>query len=118
MLKGKASHPSQVKNSKKGRRSPTVGDNPREPNDPSLDLAIQDKNILITDEYNPENDSEYAVGPDEMCFYTFFFKGQGDPLDLMDIEDDQLIEIQNDLLQRLKAEMKTEKEQYLTNYTI
>ena len=70
-------------------------------NDPPLDN--QDEDILITDEYNAEGDSEYAAGPDEIGFYTFFLEGQGNPPDLMGIEDDQLLAIQNDLCKRLKA---------------
>ena len=62
-----------------------------------MDLVTQDKDILIADEYNPEYDSEYAVGPDEMEFYTFLFEGQGNLPDLMGMEDDQLGAIQNDL---------------------
>ena len=73
------------------------------PNDPPLDLDTQDKDILITDEYNPEDDSEYAVGPDEIGFYTFFLEGQGNLPELMGIEDDQFLAIQNDLCERLKA---------------
>ena len=74
--KGKASHPDQVKNSKKGKRTP----NARVPNDPPLDTDTQDKDILIT---NNER--------------------QGNLPDLMGIEDDQLLPIQNDLCERLKA---------------
>ena len=84
--KGKASHPDQVKNSKKGKRTPRACDNARVLNDPPLDLITQDKDILIADEYIIEDDSEYTVGPD-----------------LMDTEDDQLLAIQNDLHERLKA---------------
>ena len=73
------------------------------PNDPPLDPDTQEKNILIADQYNPQDDSDYAVGPDELCFYTFFLKGQGNLPDLMGIEDDQLLAIQNDLHERLKA---------------
>ena len=102
-FKGKASHPDQVKNSKKGKRIPRAHDNARVPNDPPLDLDTQDKDILITDEYVIEDDSEYAVGPDEIGFYTFFLEGQGNPPDLMGIEDDKLLAIQNDLHERLKA---------------
>ena len=36
-------------------------------------------------------------------FYTFFLKGQGNPPDLMGVDDDQLLAIQNDLQERLKA---------------
>ena len=73
------------------------------PNDPPLDLDTQDKGILITDEYITQDDGEYTVGPNKIGFYTFFLEGQGNPPDLMDIEDDQLLAIQNDLCQRLKA---------------
>ena len=100
---GKASHPDQVKNSKKGKRTPRVHDNARVPNDPPLDLDTQDKDILITDEYIIEDDSEYAVGPDKIGFYTFFLEGQDNPPDLMGIEDDQLLAIQNDLCKIFKA---------------
>ena len=72
-------------------------------NDPPLDLDTQDKDILIADEYNPQDDSEYAIGSDELGFYTFFLEGQGNPPDLMGREDDHLLEIQNDLCKRLKA---------------
>ena len=101
--KGKASHPDQVENSKKGKSTPRACDNARVPNDPPFDLETQDKDILITDEYIIEDDSEYAVGPDEIGIYTFFLEGQGNPPDLMGIEDDQLLAIQNDLCKRLKA---------------
>ena len=73
------------------------------PNDPPLDQDTQDKDILITDKYNPQDDSEHALGPDEIGFYTFFFEGQDNPPDLMGIEDDQLLAIQNDLHEKLKA---------------
>ena len=95
--KGKASHPDQVKNSKKGKRTSRAGDNARVPNDPPLDLDTQDEDILIADEYNTEDDSKYAVGPDEIAFYTFFLEGQSNTPDLLGIEDDQLLAIQNDL---------------------
>ena len=62
-----------------------------------MDLDTQDKDILIADEYDPKDNSEYAVGPDEIGFYTFFLEGQGNLPDLMGIEDDQLLAIQNDL---------------------
>ena len=73
------------------------------PNDPPLDPNIQDEDILITDEYDPKDDSEYAAGPEEIDFYTFFLEGQGNLPDLMGIEDDQLLAIKNDLHERLKA---------------
>ena len=72
-------------------------------NYPPFDLDTQDEDILITDEYIAEDYSKYAVGPDEIGFYTFFLEGQGNPPDLMGIEDDQLLAIQNDLHERLKA---------------
>ena len=75
-------------------------------NDPPLDPDTQNEDILTADEYNPQDDSEHAVGPDEMGFYNFFLEGKGNPLDLMGIEDDQLLAIQNDLHERLKARDK------------
>ena len=73
------------------------------PNDPSLDPDTQDEDILITDRYNPQDDSNYPVGSDELGFYTFFLEGHGNLPDLIGIEDDQLLAIQNDLHERLKA---------------
>ena len=100
---GKTSHPDQVKNSKKGKRTPRACDNARVPNDPPLDLDTQDEDILIADEYNAEDDSKYTVGSDEIGFYTLFLEGQGNPPDLMGMADDQLLATQNDLHERLKA---------------
>ena len=72
--KGKASHPDQIKSSKKGKRTPRVGGNARVLNDPSLDPDTQDKDILITDQHNRQDNSDYAVAPDELGFYTFFLE--------------------------------------------
>ena len=44
------------------------------PNDPPLDPDTQDEDILIADEYITEDDSEYAVGPDEIGFILSFLK--------------------------------------------
>ena len=101
--KGKASHPDQIKSLKKGKRKPRAGGNARVLNDLPLDPDTQDEDILITDQNNPQNDSDYPVGPDELGSYTFFLEGQGNPPDLMGIEDNQLLAIQNDLHERLKA---------------
>ena len=95
--KGKASHSDQVKRYKQGKRTP------RASNDPPLDPDTQDEGILIADEYIIQDDGKYAVGPDEIGFYIFFLEGQGNPPDLMGIEDDQLLAIQNDLCARFKA---------------
>ena len=59
--------------------------------------------ILIGDEDMVPDDSEDPLGPDKIGFYTFFLKGQGNPPDLMGVDDDQLLAIQNDLRERLKA---------------
>ena len=40
--KGKASHPDQIKSSKKGKRTPRTGGNARVLNDPPLDPDTQD----------------------------------------------------------------------------
>ena len=86
------------------------------PTDPPLDPDTQDEDILITDEYIIEDDSKYIVGPDEIGFYTFFLEGQGNPPDLMGIEDDQLLAIKNDLHEILKARDEARERAVLTNY--
>ena len=48
--KGKATHPDQIKSSKKDKRTPRAGGNARVLNDPLLDLDTQDEDILIADE--------------------------------------------------------------------
>ena len=101
--KGKASHPDQIKSLKKGTRKPRTGGNARLPNNPLMDLDTQDNNILIADQNDPQDDSDYLVSPDELGFYTFFLEGQGNLPDLLGIEDDQLLAIQNDLCERFKA---------------
>ena len=101
--KGKASHPDQIKSSKKGRRKPRTGGNARVLNDLPVDPDTQDDDILITDQNDPQDNSDYPVGPDELGFYTFFSEGQGNPPDLTGIEDDRVLAIQNDLPERLKA---------------
>ena len=73
------------------------------PNDPPLDPDTPDEDILIGDQIDPKDDSDYPVGPDELGFYTFFLEGEGNLPDLFGIEDDQLLAIQNDLHERLKA---------------
>ena len=57
--KSKASHPDQVKNSKKGKRNPRAHDNARVLNDLPLDLDTQDEDMLIADEYITEDDSKF-----------------------------------------------------------
>ena len=101
--KGKASNPDQIKSSKKGRRKPRAGGNTRVLNDPPLDPDTQDEDILIANQHDPQDDSDYPVGLDELGFYTFLLEGQGNPPDLLGIEDDQLLAIQNDLCERLRA---------------
>ena len=88
---------------KKGRRKPRTGGNARVLNDPPLDPDTQDEDILIADKNDPQDDSDYTVGPDELGFYTFFLEGQGNLPDLLCIEDDQLLAIQNDLHERDEA---------------
>ena len=72
--KGKASHPDQIKSSKKNRKRPRASGNATVPNDPSLDPDTPDEDILIGDLIDPEDDSDCPVGPDELSFYTFFLK--------------------------------------------
>ena len=58
---------------------------------------------MIGDLIDTEDDCDYAVGLDKLGFYTFFLKGEGNPPDLLGIEDEQLLAIQNDLHERMKA---------------
>ena len=101
--KGKASHPDHIKSLKKNRGTPIASGNARVPNDPPSDPNTPDEDILIGDLIDSEDDSDYPVGPDELSFYTFFLKGEGNLPDLLGIEDDQLLAIQNDLHERMKA---------------
>ena len=101
--KGKASHPDQSKRSKKVRRMVRIHNNNRSPNDTQSDGEIQDEDILIGDEDIVQDDGEDPLGPDKIGFYTFFLERQGNPPDLMGVHDEQLLTIQNDLQERLKA---------------
>ena len=67
------------------------------------DPDTPDEDSLISDLIDTEKDSDYALSPDELGFYTFILKGEGNLLDLLGIEDEQLLAIQNDLHQRMKA---------------
>ena len=100
---GKVSHPDQIKSSKKNRKMSRARGNTTVPNDPPPDPDTLDEDPLISDLTDTEEDSDYALGPDELGFYTFFIKGEGNLPDLLGIEDEQLLAIQNDLHQRMKA---------------
>ena len=52
---------------------------------------------MIGDDDIVPDDGEEPLGLDKVGFYTFFLEGQGNPPDLMGIDDDQLLAIQNDL---------------------
>ena len=62
---------------KKNRKTPGAKGNTTVPNDhpPGPDLPEEDP--LINDLIDPEEDSTYSIGPDEIGFYTFFIKGEG-----------------------------------------
>ena len=49
------------------------------------------------------DEGEEPLGPDKIGLHTFFFEGQCNSPDRMGIDDDQLLAIQNDLRERLKA---------------
>ena len=104
--KGKASHPDQIKRSQKGRRMARTYDDNRTLNDPQSDEDTQDDDILIGDNNIVPDDGEEPLGPGKIGFYTFFLEGQGNLPDIMGIDDDQLLAIQNDLRERLKARDK------------
>ena len=95
--KGKASHPDQIKRSKKGRRMARTHNDNRFPNDTQSDGDTQDEDISIGDEDIILDDGKEPLGPDKIGFYTFFLEGQSNPPNLMDVDDDQLLAIQNDL---------------------
>ena len=101
--KVKASHPDQIKSLKKNRKTPRASGNATVPNDPPPHPDTPDEDPLIGDLIDTEEDSDYALGPDELGFYTFFIKGEGNLPDLLGIEDEQLLAIQNDLHERMKA---------------
>ena len=101
--KGKASHPDQIKSSKKNRKTPGAKGKATVPNDPPPDPDPPDEDPLISDLIDTEVDSNYLLCPDEIGFCTFFIKGEGNPPDLLGIEDELLFAIQNDLQQRMKA---------------
>ena len=93
-LKGKASHPDQIKRSQKGRRMARIHDDNSALNDPQTDEGTQDKYILTGDDDIVPDDGEEPLGPDKIGLCTFFFEGQGNLPDLMGIDDDQLLAIQ------------------------
>ena len=58
---------------------PRVKWNASVPNDPPPDPDPPEEDPLISDLIDPEEDSSYSLGPDEIGFYTFFIKGEGNP---------------------------------------
>ena len=101
--KGKASHPDQIKSSNKGRKTARRDNNNILPDGTQTEWDTQDEDILIGDEDIAPDGDEDPLGPDKIGFYTFFLEGQGNAPDLMGVDDDQLLVIQNDLRERLKA---------------
>ena len=87
--KGKSSHPDQIKSLKKNRKTPRAKGNATVPNDPLPDPDLPDEDPLISDLIDTEEDSDYTLGPDEIGFYTFFIKGEGDLPDLLGMEGEQ-----------------------------
>ena len=84
------------------------------PNDLPPDPDTPDENPLIADLIDTEEDSDHALGPDELGFYTFFIKGEGNLPDLLGIEDEQLLAIQNIMHQGMKARDEA-RERVITN---
>ena len=60
-------------------------------------MDTQDEDILIGNEDIVPDDGEERLVPEKIGFYTFFLEGQGNPPDLMGVDDVQLFAIQNDL---------------------
>ena len=76
---------------------------------PAMHPDTPDDDPLLGDLIDTEEDSDYALGPDELGFYTFFLKGEVNPPDLLGIEDEQLLAIQNHLHERMEARDETRK---------
>ena len=72
--KGKASHPDQIKSSKKNRKPHRAIGKATVPNDPPSHPDTPDEDPLIGDLIYTEEDSDYTLGPDELGFHTFFLK--------------------------------------------
>ena len=70
--KGKASHPGQIKSLKKNRKMPRASGNATVPNNLPPDPDTPDEDILIGDLIDPEDDSDYPLGPDELGFIPSF----------------------------------------------
>ena len=105
LQRSKGKHPTLIKSrvQRKNRKTPRASRNATVPTDPLPDPDTPDEDPLIGDLIDTEDDSDYPLDPDELGFYTFFSKGEGNPPDLLGIEDDQLLAIQNDLHERMKA---------------
>ena len=73
------------------------------PSNTQTDEDTQEEGILIGDEYMVPDDEADLVAPDETGSYTFFLEVEGNPPDLMGVHGDQLLAIQNDPRERLKA---------------
>ena len=114
--KGKASHPDQIKRSTKGRRIAATHDGNRLPNDLQSNEDTQDEDILTGDNDIVPDDGQEPLDPDKIGFYTFSLEGEGNPPDLMGIDDDQLLAIQNDLHERLKERDEVRERISLKNY--
>ena len=84
-------------------------DKNRSLDDIQSDGDTQDEDILIGDEDIVPDDHGNPLGPDKIDFYTFFLEGKCNPPDLMGVDDDQLLAIQNDLQERLKARDEARK---------
>ena len=82
---------------------PRARGNDTVPNDPPPDPDTPDEDPLTSDLIDTEEDSDYTLGPNELGFYTFLKKGEGNLPGLLSIEDELLLAIQNDLHQRMKA---------------
>ena len=86
-LKGKASHPDQIKRSQKGRRRARTHDDNSALNDPQIDEDTQDEDILIGDDDIVPDDGEEPLGSDKIGLYTFSLEGQGSLPYLTGIDD-------------------------------
>ena len=65
------SHPDQIKSSKNNKKMSRAKGNATVPNDPLPDPDTPDEDPLIGDLIDTDEDSDYALGPDELGFYTY-----------------------------------------------
>ena len=94
---GKTKDPSKIKTSTKHML--TIAE-------PSIGDPLPDENSIV-------KASGHTVDPTDVCVYEFFIQGTPNPCDLEGIEEDQLLEIQQNIQEKLK-QRDEERERNIT----